>query len=176
MTCPGPPTSGLCADCPACWEGCPAHSPGPHCESPPLRVPPRLSSGPTLRLSSGPGHCLPGHPVLTISNHFFQFSFHCFSPSPHRCARPVRTGAWFWNVHSGREGGSGAILIPSKGKGPMPSSCGARGYGLPPALLGRWAWVAGTVLQDILGSRQEARRVGPITQVQRQILSLCWSL
>lgn len=26
VTCPGPPTSGLCADCPACWEGCPAHS------------------------------------------------------------------------------------------------------------------------------------------------------
>ena len=107
VTCPGPPTSGLCADCPACWEGCPAHSPGPHCESPPLRGPPRLSSGPTLCLSSGPGHCLPGHPVLIISKHFFQFSFHCFFPSPHRCARPVRTGAWFWNVHSGREEGRG---------------------------------------------------------------------
>ena len=42
----------------------------------------------------------------------------------------------------------------------MPSSCGARGYGLLTALPGRWAWVAGTVLHDILGVQARGEACG----------------
>ena len=97
---PGPQAPSTAGDMPGAshlralpaGKAAPPTPPGPQCEVTSPESPSRLSSGPTIRLFSGPCHCLPAHPVLTISKCFFQFSFHCFARSPHCYAGPVRTG------------------------------------------------------------------------------------
>ena len=56
--------------------------------------------------------------------------------------------------------GVGGHSDPLQGEGACAQQCGARGYGLPPALLGTRAWVAGAVLQDILGVQTGSEACG----------------
>lgn len=122
----------------------------------PLSPSPDCLRGP-LRLSSGPSHCLPGRAVLTISKWFFSVLIHCFAPSPPSlCGREDRglvLERFLW-----RRRGGGGHSDPLQGKGPCPA-VRCQGYGLPPALLGRQAWVAGAVL-DILGIQAGRRACG----------------
>ena len=102
VTCPGPPTSGLCLL---------GRLPRPPLQvlsarSPPLRVPPDCLRGP-LSACPWPQSLSAGSSCAHHQQVFFSILISLFlSLSPSLCG-PVRTGAWFWKVHSGRKRGWG---------------------------------------------------------------------